>query len=140
LSSDVFKNVTCPDGVTVKKCPHGHGLFATKSFKKADLIGVISGGRITMKGSEASMLSLRLPGKVPMWWIAESDEVDWSTYLDHDNKPNARILFNGFKIESPEANVVALRDIEYDEEIFLNYHDYGDKLYKHERYYHAGRH
>jgi hypothetical protein len=133
----MMENVKCPDGIAERKCIHGYGLFATKIFKNGDLIGVISGGKVTIKGSEASMLALRLPiGGVPIWWISSEDEDrDWSTYLDHDNKPNARIIFDNFKVEKPEAPVVALKDIEPNEEIFLNYHDYGDRLYKHKRYH-----
>ena len=137
-----MKTCKLPQGTKLQKCPHGAGLFATKVFRSGETIGVISGGTITTDGRKASMLAITVPvAKVPSWWVSSEDEErDWSTYLDHSKKPNARIIFDHFNLDKPTAPVIAIKEMKPAEEIFIDYNEYGDRCYKAPRYQHTYYH
>ena len=126
--------IETPNGTKIKKCPHGYGLFATKNFRKGQLISNISGGKIVKNSSDASMFALKIPSK-KMWW----DEInpakpEWDSFIDHNKEPNAEILFKKFNPKKPEAKLIAIANIKINDEIAINYWKYGDRLYKSKRY------
>lgn len=118
----------------IKECCHGHGLFAKKNFKKGESICVIVGGKIVRNCSEASMYALKIPGR-KMWWDEiKTTKPECDSFLDHNEEPNAMILFKEFNPKNPKANLIAIENIKRNDEITINYHEYEDNLYKAKRY------
>lgn len=123
-----------PKGTKIKKCPHGHGLFAIKNFRKGRLIGNIIGGKVVNIASEASKFALKVPER-KMWWDEiDSAKPEWDSFIDHSELENAKILFENFNSKKPQAKLVATKNIKRNKEITINYHNYGDRLYKSRRY------
>lgn len=126
--------IKTPRGLKIKKCSHGQGLFAVKNFKSGQLIGEIVGGKVVRKPSDASMFALKVPKKNLWWDEIDIKKIEWDSFLDHSENPNAEILFNNFSPKKPKAKLIALQEIRRDKEITINYHDYGDRLYKVKRH------
>lgn len=123
-------SIATPKGIGIKKCKHGHGIFAEKNFKVGQRIAFIVGGKTVTRTSKASMFALKVPRK-KLWW----DEIDsscpeWDSFLDHSSKANARIVFTRFNPGKPKARLIAINPIAKNEEVTINYREYGDRLYK----------
>lgn len=76
------------------------------------------------------MYALKIQDK-NLWW----DEIDikrpeWDSFIDHAENQNAEILFTSLSLKNLKAKLVALRNIRANEEITINYHNYGDRLVK----------
>jgi len=80
------------------------------------------------------MYALKVPHK-KLWW----DEIEplypeWDSFLDHSENANAIISFRNFNPKKPKAKLIAIERIKRNEEIMINYREYGDSLYKAGRY------
>lgn len=116
--------------VIIKKCPHGRGIFAKKDFNKNDIIGILVGGMPKKKEDlKFPKYALHIPN-TDLYWDDENSTLHWSDYLDHSKNPNALIDFKNFNVKKPSAKLIALKDIKANEEIFIDYYFYGDKLDK----------
>ena len=66
-------------------------------------------------------------GKTPegehLFWdeAAEGSENYWSNFIDCDKEPNVRFLID---MKNLSARLIAARQVEPDEELFLNYKEY----------------
>ncbi len=119
------------NNVVIKKCPHGHGVFAKKDFNKNDVIAIFSCGTVRKeKDLKFPKYALHIPKTKDLFWDDDEKTIHWSGYLDHSNNPNALIDFKNFNVKKPSVKLIALNDIKIDEEIFIDYYFYGDKLEK----------
>lgn len=95
-----------PKGTKIKKCPHGHGLFAIKNFRKGRLIGNIIGGKVVNIASEASKFALKVPER-KMWWDEiDSAKPEWDSFIDHSELENAKILFENFNSKNRKQSLL----------------------------------
>ena len=126
--------IKCPKGLKITKCSYGLGIFSKKNFKKGQVIAFVRGGKVDKK-EKVSMYALKIP-RTDLFW----DDIDirkrrsWDTFLNHSDISNAKMLFDRFNSRRPLAKLIALCDIRKHEEITINYRDYGDRLYKANRY------
>ena len=123
-----------PTGLSLKKCALGYGIFATRHFRNLQTIALITGGRIVGDPRFASFYALKVGRN--MWWDEDDKNLpQWDSYINHSEEPNAKIVLSHFNPLKPTAPLIAIRGIDPGEEITINYHEYGDRLYKSRRFH-----
>lgn len=112
----------------VRKCPHGRGVFATKSFERGELIWKIEGVRFTTAPRSPAwkrwaIIVGRTSAGEPLFWDEEPKGSPdyWSNFLDHSEKPNVRFFIDD---KRRVAYLRALRSVGIGEELFLDYKEY----------------
>jgi hypothetical protein len=124
-------DISIPNGIEIKKCSHGYGIFATKKFKKGHTIANVENEVIINDAKKAPMCSLKV-FKFKIWWGHRYSEIHhWDCFIDDSNVPNSRFAI---KQLSQKVPFIALACINKGDELFINSHEYGDKLYKDKRY------
>ena len=115
---DVIDNI--PKGAIRKSLVHGFGLFAKERIEDSECLGYLDGQRVNWDLYDARM---KEQGESDLFveWNALSEDTllvrpfrTKYSYINHARTPNAVIL-------NDPMRVVALRVIEQDEEIFLDY-------------------
>ena len=109
--------------VEIRPCVHGRGVFATRDFKREEVISNITGGRI----DDRRLTKFHTPierskdGQFARFWIMNIDIEHWSNYLDNGGYERENVRFIKFDEDEPSAVLVATRDIASGEELMLNY-------------------
>ena len=122
--------IATPKGIRIKKCEHGYGIFGEKKFNIGQRIAFIVGGKTVANPSKASMFALKVPRRRLWWDETDLSRPDWDSFLDHSDTANARIVFTRFNPSKPRAGLIAINPIAKNEEITINYREYGDRLYR----------
>ena len=109
------------EGTSVKPCPHGSGVFATKDFKPGELISSFKQPFLDTIEPDKAWATLRIGDK---WWREpEQGEPDyWANFLDHADNPNAQ--FTNFDFGAGTGDLITTQPIKAGEEIFINYGSY----------------
>ena len=103
----------------MKRCPHGRGVFTLKSYRKGDLITVLS-NQIFTESTDSKGYALRISENL-YWDEDPKNPNDWTKYLDHSSTPNVHLTF---KPSEKTVLLKAIRDIEAGEELLIDYTEY----------------
>ena len=103
--------------VEIRACAHGFGCFALRSFKKGEVIAVVSGGRLVSKPAS----KFDMPINDSEWWAGfpKYHPQYWSNFLDHSTRPNCAFL--DFDKHELTAKLVTLQNIDCGTELFIDY-------------------
>ena len=120
--------MTASEVLEVKKCPHGRGVFATRTFRAGDELKMFREITITETPKSPSwkrwaLIIGRSSDGARLFWDEEPEDSPdyWSNFLDHSDWPNVRFIID---IKDLTARLLATRSIEAGEELFLNYKEY----------------
>ncbi|HEX2734832.1 MAG TPA: SET domain-containing protein [Polyangiaceae bacterium] len=102
-------------GISVRRTPVGRGVFATRAFRKNQVIGQMRGSVITTDDYDAEYaVDLGRLGVLDPWVPFR--------YLNHSCEPNAQLVMHGPEAGSPPTMwVEALRTIRAGEQITIDY-------------------
>jgi len=92
----------------IKNNAHGKGLFSTKPYKKEDIIRVLQGDIFSYPTRESI-------------YIGHNKHIydEYGIFINHSFMPNIKICTSGHY----SGAIIALKDIENDEELMFNYND-----------------
>jgi hypothetical protein len=103
--------------VDIRRCAHGLGCFALRSFKKNEVIAIVSGGKLVSKPTS----KFDMPINESEWWAGfpKDHPQYWSNFLDHSTRPNC--AFVDFNKHELTARLVTLQKIDCGSELFIDY-------------------
>ena len=103
--------------VEIRPCAHGYGCFVLRSFKKGEVIAVISGGELISKQTS----KFDMPINEHEWWAGfnKDNPQYWSNFLDHSTHPNCG--FADFDKRKLSVKLVTLQNINCGTELFIDY-------------------
>lgn len=107
------KSLANPDGLEVKDCKVGKGVFAKQDFAEGEIIGLLT-GKIIDDPDYTSEYCVELDERHSL------EPFQPFRFLNHCCEPNAELV--SYEDEAfSEIYVVAIRDIEAGEEVLIDY-------------------
>lgn len=123
------KSISCqvPQGLQIRKCSHGYGLFATKSFKAGEKL--YKGSYEIVEDTEEEYLletdqgEFTLSAKTHAVWIGQGARALYAfdSFMNHSCDSNSCSKRSGFFLEEKEYWQIATKDIFPGDEVTCDY-------------------